>query len=286
MADKTDAQHRTLLARLEAEQAHYAEGAARTDIDECVISHSSKAAAFKIAAAHTIAVFEGAEAANAYMRDAASGRPEDVATSADPVIEVSEAEAHASARRSLAALGLTYEQLADQAQRGDFSSPQAQALWTAIGGTVDPAKLGPAPADGLPTDEDFLVALEGALEKRLLPEPGIGVLEDTRDAVMRALAPLVDQLRAEVQRQIDMKIGVAGEWGNALADKTAAENTLAQVREYMETSDDDGIRTREAVLRLLADGSPETPRQRLLRIQTERLLDKVRRNQQADSGNA
>lgn len=110
-----------------------------------------------------------------------------------------------------------------------------------------------APGDWLPTDEDFLVALEGALEKRLLPKPGIGVLEDVRGAVMQALGPLVDQLRAEAERQVDAKIGVAGEWGNALADKTAAEATLRAVREYVETSDDDAIRTRETVLRILDD---------------------------------
>lgn len=56
----------------------------------------------------------------------------------------------------------------------------------------------------LPTDEDFLVAVENALESRLLPTPGIGVLEETRGAVMRALAPLVDQLRTDRERKQDM----------------------------------------------------------------------------------
>ncbi|MGW7617365.1 hypothetical protein ACWGLG_16165 [Streptomyces antimycoticus] len=160
--DTTDAlpqsPHRTLLARLEQEQAHYAEAAARTRIDECVISHSSKAHAFKIAAAHLLAVFEGAEAANAYMRDEASARTEADVTIAVPVIEVSEAEVH-----------------------------------------------------------------------------------------------------------------------------TSAVDTLAQIREYVETSDDDGIRTRETVLRMLGESAPEAPAQRLQRLQVARLLEKVRRNQQADA---
>lgn len=71
-------------------------------------------------------------------------------TSDDPVITVSETEAHASVRESLARLGLTYDQLAEQARRGEFTSPRAQALWTAIGGTMDPEKLdGPVAADAL-----------------------------------------------------------------------------------------------------------------------------------------
>jgi hypothetical protein len=60
------------------------------------------------------------------------------------------------------------------------------------------APAGPAPAvgrDTLPTDEDFLVAVEEALEKNLLPSPGFAVLERTRDAVVGALAPLVAELR-------------------------------------------------------------------------------------------
>jgi hypothetical protein len=46
-----------------------------------------------------------------------------------------------------------------------------------------------------PTDEDFLVAVEEALESVLLPDPGIVVLERTRDVVTGALAPLVASLR-------------------------------------------------------------------------------------------
>jgi hypothetical protein len=46
-----------------------------------------------------------------------------------------------------------------------------------------------------PTDEDFLVEVESALEKSLLPEPGVAVLERARDAVMGAVYPLVAELR-------------------------------------------------------------------------------------------
>lgn len=63
--------------------------------------------------------------------------------------------------------------------------------------------------------------------------------------------------------------------------RDAAEGILAEVREYVETSDDDGIRTRETVLRILDKAAPQTPMQRMLRLQIERLLDKVRSNQQA-----
>jgi hypothetical protein len=48
----------------------------------------------------------------------------------------------------------------------------------------------------VPSDEDFLVAVEEALEKQLLPTPGFAVLERTRDAVVGALVPLVARLRA------------------------------------------------------------------------------------------
>ncbi len=46
-----------------------------------------------------------------------------------------------------------------------------------------------------PTNEDFLVEVESALEKQLLPEPGFAALERTRDAVMGAVYPLVAELR-------------------------------------------------------------------------------------------
>jgi len=49
---------------------------------------------------------------------------------------------------------------------------------------------------GAPTAEDFLVAVEEALENNLLPRLGVAVLERTRDAVVGALVPLVAQLRA------------------------------------------------------------------------------------------
>lgn len=188
----TQPPHRVLLARLEAERAKAERNAPLCRGPEARWVNEGMAAAHHADAALVLAVFEGPEAAAAYMRGEASGCAEGKAASGD-----------------------------------------------------------------LPTDEDFLVALEGALEKRLLPKPGIGVLEDVRGAVMQALGPLVGHLRAEVQSQIDMKIGVAGEWGNALADKTAAEATLRAVREYVETSDDDGIRTREAVLRVLGGQAGE-----------------------------
>jgi len=38
-----------------------------------------------------------------------------------------------------------------------------------------------------------------------------------------------------------------------------AETALRAVREYAETSDDDGIRTRETVLQMLGETAQETP---------------------------
>lgn len=54
----------------------------------------------------------------------------------DPLIVVPQVEFEAAARRALADLGLTYDQLAEQARRRDFTSSAAHALWVSIGGTV------------------------------------------------------------------------------------------------------------------------------------------------------
>lgn len=63
------------------------------------------------------------------------------ATPTDVVTEVTEDEWHASVRTALARLGLTYAQLEDQGRRRDFTSAQANSLWTSIGGTVNPNLL-------------------------------------------------------------------------------------------------------------------------------------------------
>lgn len=55
----------------------------------------------------------------------------------DVLIVASAEEFHASARRSLDDLGLTYAQLEQQADEHHFTSAQAHALWVSIGGTVD-----------------------------------------------------------------------------------------------------------------------------------------------------
>lgn len=67
-------------------------------------------------------------------------RPFDPATPDDPgdiVTELTDAEWHDGVRNALHRLGLTYAELEDQAHRRDFTSAQAQVLWTSIGGTVN-----------------------------------------------------------------------------------------------------------------------------------------------------
>jgi hypothetical protein len=54
----------------------------------------------------------------------------------DTVIVVTEEEFQHAAQRALDALELTYTELEDQAERGEFSSSAAHALWVSIGGTV------------------------------------------------------------------------------------------------------------------------------------------------------
>ncbi|MEU0625211.1 hypothetical protein ABZ329_30650 [Streptomyces rubiginosohelvolus] len=55
----------------------------------------------------------------------------------DDVIVISEEDFRAAAVEALHALGLTYDDLAEQAQARDFTSSAAHALWVSIGGTVD-----------------------------------------------------------------------------------------------------------------------------------------------------
>jgi hypothetical protein len=55
----------------------------------------------------------------------------------DVLIVASTEEFHASAKRSLRELGLTYAELEQQAQDRHFNSAAAHALWVSIGGTVD-----------------------------------------------------------------------------------------------------------------------------------------------------
>ena len=55
----------------------------------------------------------------------------------DVIIELSPEEFHTAAAEALHRVGLSYEELAEQARRHDFTSAQAQILWTSIGGTLD-----------------------------------------------------------------------------------------------------------------------------------------------------
>src|SRR5690606_3230771 len=65
------------------------------------------------------------------------------ALSADPepvVHDLDPAEWHDAVTSGLQRLGLTYDELADQASRGQFSSVEARKLWIAIGGAEPPAE--------------------------------------------------------------------------------------------------------------------------------------------------
>lgn len=55
----------------------------------------------------------------------------------DVIIELTPEEWRSGALRAIDELGLTYAELEDQARRRAFTSAQAHALWTAIGGTLD-----------------------------------------------------------------------------------------------------------------------------------------------------
>ncbi|WP_406325841.1 hypothetical protein OG784_12940 [Streptomyces sp. NBC_01617] len=51
------------------------------------------------------------------------------------------------------------------------------------------------------------------------------------DAVLSVRDREMERLRAEVDRQVQAKVDIAGKWGNALADKAAAEADLARVQQ-------------------------------------------------------
>jgi hypothetical protein len=95
----------------------------------------------------------------------------------------------------------TWQQLVGEPGSKIRDDYRKAAAWLLPRLTVAATPAGPAPApdrNAVPTDEDFLVATEEALESTLLPSPGVSVLERTLDAVTGALAPLVAQLRAAV----------------------------------------------------------------------------------------
>lgn len=59
----------------------------------------------------------------------------------DTVVTMTQEAFETAARRALADLGLTYRELAEQAQRREFSSERAHLLWVSIGGTVNEETL-------------------------------------------------------------------------------------------------------------------------------------------------
>jgi hypothetical protein len=55
----------------------------------------------------------------------------------DVVVELTPEEYETAKRTALRRLGLTYEELADQARHHEFDSSQALAVWSVIGGPLD-----------------------------------------------------------------------------------------------------------------------------------------------------
>lgn len=252
--DRAQPPHRALLARLEAERAKSAQNAADTRREGVARVFEGEEGAFRTAIAATIKAFYGLEAAVAYHRSGA------LPQGADPVITVTEAEVHASAAENLAALGLTYDQLADQAQRGEFASADAHALWVAIGGTIDPARLAPAPEAGL--REQYAAAIRDAA-----CTGDCGMTEE--ECARTRIQPVVwHPGLAEVSGSPEM-----------FADAVLAvrDRALQQLR-----ADRDRLAVEVGELRGVVAG-PDTPAARLQRLQVERLLAKVRGNQQQDA---
>lgn len=55
----------------------------------------------------------------------------------DVVVELTTEEYETAKGKALRRIGLTYDQLADQARHHNFESSQAQAVWSVIGGPLD-----------------------------------------------------------------------------------------------------------------------------------------------------
>ncbi|WP_234365398.1 hypothetical protein [Streptomyces sp. RTd22] len=103
--------------------------------------------------------------------------------------------------------------------------------------TVDTGTDSPATrADSVRTGQDSgLREQYAAAIDQLRDSGGVYSLEDfERDRIVEVVLGIRDrrmeQLAADVERQVDAKMGVAGEWGNALGDKTAAEAAITRAR--------------------------------------------------------
>jgi hypothetical protein len=72
--------------------------------------------------------YNGRYEAMAIVHHAPAGQPDDV-----EVIELSSSEYEQAVQNALSGLGLTYDQLADQARRADFISLRARQVWLLIG---------------------------------------------------------------------------------------------------------------------------------------------------------
>ncbi|MEU1663619.1 hypothetical protein ABZ547_08385 [Streptomyces sparsogenes] len=217
MADQPTPKYRVLLARLEAERAKAERNSPLCTVPEVRWVNEGMAAAHRIDAAHVLAVFEGPEATAAYLRGEAP--PAGVATTATPVPDDGLREQYAAAIRAL----------------ND-------------GGTL---------AD-LDVDDDVyrLVDAVLAVRDRRMEQLAAGRERFKRlgEEVQRdrdRLAAQVDQLIERLGQYADRAIANGERAERAAAENAALQAALAAVREYLETSGDDGVRTLETVLRIL-----------------------------------
>lgn len=78
--------------------------------------------------------------------------------------------------------------------------------------------------------------VEQSMKQRAAVVDAVAIRHLEGHSLLECVAALVAEqgrakaAEAEAQRQLDAKIGVAGRWGNDLADKVAAESALARVR--------------------------------------------------------
>lgn len=87
---------------------------------------------------HVLPYVEHTEATNVQRVQAMTVTINESRSSDDEiVVELTPEEYEDAKKRALARVGLTYEELADQARRRAFDSSLAHSVWTVIGGSLD-----------------------------------------------------------------------------------------------------------------------------------------------------
>ncbi|GHJ34284.1 hypothetical protein TPA0910_87170 [Streptomyces hygroscopicus subsp. sporocinereus] len=249
--------HRALLARLEAERAHHESCTALSSVEEAGIAHSGMAAGLHIAAIRVVEEFEGPEAARKYMQRTT---PEPGMTLAGtphadlyfcPTAEEVESAAHGGFDQCCGQteLHVPLPDVPGTHALSELLSRRRRETYTARKQTDTGLREQYAAAIDRLRDSGGVYSLEDH-ERDRIAETVLAIRDQRMEQLATRIAELEKQVAeaAEDYAQLENHTDATCE---AVQRRDAAEAALARVREYLETSDDDGIRTRETVLRFL-----------------------------------